>query len=155
MAKPEIVQLGTGYHNEDLHKTSASLLKGSSWKKSRVIMLIPAGDTIPAKVYLSHCGLIFPPNQAAHRMLAQGMEVGEAFSKSIESILEHSDLNQWEYLLTIEHDNIPPQDGLIKLIDRMNEHPEFAWISGLYFTKGYGGCSQIWGDISDPIMNLI
>jgi hypothetical protein len=109
---------------------------------------------IPTKVYLSHCGLIFPPNQASHRMAAIGMEVGEAFSDSIEQIISHPELGQWEYLLTIEHDNIPPADGLLKLIKRMEEHPEFACIGGLYWTKGEGGVPQIWGDPKDPVLNF-
>jgi hypothetical protein len=117
-------------------------------------MLIPAGEMIPTKVYLSHCGLIFPPNQASHRMAAIGMEVGEAFSDSIEQIISHPELGQWEYLLTIEHDNIPPADGLLKLIKRMEEHPEFACIGGLYWTKGEGGVPQIWGDPKDPVLNF-
>lgn len=163
MSKPEIVTLGSGYHNENLPETTQRLIKGGSWKKQRCILLIPAGDTIPAKVYLSHCGLIFPPNQAAHRMLAQGMEVGEAFSSAIDSIVgnpyanppidPNPVLSEFEFLVTLEHDNIPPQDGLIKLIERMEQHPEFSWISSLYFCKGFGGCTQIWGDINDPIIN--
>ena len=117
-------------------------------------MLIPAGAQIPTKVYLSHCGLIFPPNQSAHRMAAIGMEVGEAFSNSISEIVNHPELGQWEYILTIEHDNIPPSDGLIKLIKRMEEHPEYACIGGLYWTKGEGGVPQIWGDPKDPVLNF-
>lgn len=117
-------------------------------------MLIPAGATIPTKVYLSHCGLVFPPNQAAHRMAAIGMEVGEAFSNSIAEILAHPDLSQWEFLLTIEHDNIPPQDGLVKLIHQMELHPEFSAIGGLYWLKGPNGHPQIWGDPNDPVLNF-
>jgi hypothetical protein len=79
------------------------------------------------------------------------MEVGEAFSNAINDIINHPDLGTWEYLLTIEHDNIPPSDGVIQLINRMEEHPEFAVISGLYWTKGEGGVPQIWGDPRDPL----
>lgn len=117
-------------------------------------MLIPAGATIPTKVYLSHCGLIFPPNQAVYRMAAIGMEVGEAFSNAIAEIVAHPEIGQWEYLLTIEHDNIPPADGLVKLIARMEQHPEYACIGGLYWTKGEGGVPQIWGDVKDPVLNF-
>ena len=138
----------------DLAKSSARILHGNSWKKQRTVMLIPAGATIPTKVYLSHCALVFPPNQAAHRMAAIGMEVGEAFSNSIAEIIGHQDLGLWEYLLTVEHDNIPPVDGLVKLIKRMEEHPEFACIGGLYWTKGEGGVPQIWGDPRDPVLNF-
>lgn len=143
-----------GRHNADLSMSTQRIIEGGSWKTQRVIMLIPAGKSIPTKVYLSHCGLIFPPNQAAHRMAAIGMEVGEAFSSSIQAILDTPGLQDWEYLLTIEHDNCPPADGIVKLIKRMEEHPEFSCIGGLYWTKGEGGVPQIWGDIKDPVVNF-
>jgi hypothetical protein len=149
-----IIGLESGKHNENLEKSSTRILEGGSWKKQRVILLIPAGKTIPTKVYLSHCALIFPPNQGAFRMAAIGMEVGEAFSKSIDDILAHPDLKDWEYILTIEHDNIPPQDGLIKLIEAMEQNPEYSCIGGLYWTKGEGGVPQIWGDPKDAVMNF-
>jgi len=150
--KPQLIEAGR--HNADLAKSSARILQGGSWKKQRTVMLIPAGDSIPTKVYLSHCALVFPPNQSAHRMAAIGMEVGEAFSNSITEIVNHPEIGKWEYLLTIEHDNIPPVDGLVKLIKRMEEHPEFSCIGGLYWTKGEGGVPQIWGDPRDPVMNF-
>lgn len=153
--KPQLIGLSNeGLHNEDLPKSTARIIEGGSWKKQRVVMLIPAAETIPAKVYLSHCSLVFPPNQSAHRMLALGQEVGEAFSNSIETILATPGIQDWEYLLTIEHDNVPAPDGLVRLIKRMEEHPEFACIGGLYWTKGYGGVPQIWGDPSDPVLNF-
>lgn len=152
--KPQIVSYGGGANNADLAKSASKLYKGGSWKKQRIVSLIPAGEMIPTKVYLSHMNIIFPPNQAVVRMAAVGMEVGEAFSSTIEQILQHPDLKDWEYLLTIEHDNIPPPDGVLKLIKRMEEHPEYACIGGLYWTKGDGGVPQIWGDKKDPVMNF-
>src|SRR5678815_2281637 len=103
--KPQLVGIDSGVHNSDLLKSGQRIIKGGSWKKQRVVMLIPAGNDIPTKVYLSHCSLIFPPNQASYKLAAIGMEVGEAFSNSISEIINHPDLGQWEYLLTIEHDN--------------------------------------------------
>ena len=152
--KQQIIGLDSGYHNENLEKSGQRILEGGSWKKQRVIMLIPASTTIPTKVYLSHCSLIFPPNQACYKMAAIGMEVGEAFSSSIEQILAHPELSQWEYILTIEHDNIPPADGLVKLIESMEKNPQYACIGGLYWTKGEGGVPQIWGDPKDPVLNF-
>lgn len=150
--KPQLIEVGR--HNADLPKSTLRIVQGGSWKKQRTVMLIPAGPTIPTKVYLSHCALIFPPNQAAHRMAAIGMEVGEAYSNAIAEIIAHPELGNWEYLLTVEHDNCPPQDGLVKLIERMDKHPEFACIGGLYWTKGEGGVPQIWGDPKDPLINF-
>lgn len=146
-----IIGLESGVHNSDLKKSGQRIIEGGSWKKQRTIMLIPAGVSIPTKVYLSHCGLVFPPNQGQYRMAAIGMEVGEAFTNAITEIMNHPELSQWEYLLTVEHDNIPPPDGLIKLIEKMEQHPEYACIGGLYWTKGISGVPQIWGDPKDAL----
>lgn len=153
--KPELImQDFGGRHNSDLSKTSARLLKGGSWRKQRIVLVLPAADLIPAKVALSHWNLIFPPNQGVARILAQGMEVGDAYSTAIEQILAHPELSKWEYLLTIEHDNAPPQDGVLKLIERLEAHPELSCVGGAYFTKGEGGVLQAWGDPNDPVMNF-
>jgi hypothetical protein len=70
-----IVQDFGGEHNRDLAKTSARLIKGSSWKKQRIVVILPAADTMSTKVALTHWNLIFPPNNGVVRILAQGMEV--------------------------------------------------------------------------------
>jgi hypothetical protein len=147
------VQDFAGVHNSD-KGMSARLLKGASWKKTRIVMVIPSGPTIPAKVYLSHRSLATPPNQAFVPILAESMEVGEAYSKAIEGVLAHPELSQYEYLLTVEHDNCPPSDGVLRLVEQMEAHPEYACIGGLYFTKGPGGVAQIWGDPKDPVLNF-
>lgn len=152
--KPQLIAIDGGLHNADLPKSSSRILQGNSWKKQRTIMLIPAGPTIPTKVYLSHCALVFPPNNGCYRMAAIGMEVGEAFSNAISEIIAHPDLGQWEYLLTVEHDNIPPNDGVVRLIKRLEENPHLSCVGGLYWTKGYGGVPQIWGDPNDPVLNF-
>lgn len=159
MSKAElIIQDFGGINNRDLNSTRARLVRGASWKKQRIVVILPAADLIPAKVALSHWNLIFPPNNGVLRILALGQEVGDAYSSAIESILAHPELSQWEYILSIEHDNTPPQDGVLKLVEQMEAHPEFACISGLYFTKGggdqAGGVAQIWGDPKDPLLNF-
>jgi hypothetical protein len=149
-----IVQDFAGAHNRDLRQSSSRLMKGGSWKKQRTCVIVPAGDDIPAKIALAMWSLAFPPNNGVVRILALGMEVGDAYSSAIASILQHPELSKWEFVLTIEHDNAPPSDGVIRLIERMEEHPEYACISGLYFTKGPGGVAQIWGDPKDMPMNF-
>ncbi|MDB6107837.1 MAG: hypothetical protein JWO52_7836 [Gammaproteobacteria bacterium] len=153
--KPQLITMDhAGEHNKDLKQTRSRLMKGGSWKKQRIVVILPAADSIPAKVSLSHWSLCFPPNNGVVRILAQGMEVGDAYSSAIEQILANAELAQWEFLLTIEHDNCPPADGVLKLIEQMEQHPEFACIGGLYFTKGPGGAPQIWGDPKDPVLNF-
>jgi hypothetical protein len=63
-------------------------------------------------------------------------------------------LSQWEYILTLEHDNTPPPDGVFRLLERMESDPDLACVGGLYFTKGEGGVAQIWGDPKDPLLNF-
>lgn len=143
-----------GRHNADLAASTARVRQGATWKRQRTIMLVPAANSIPARVYLSHCSLIFPPNQGCHRMLCLGDEVGVAYSTAIEQVLAHPDLGGWEYLLTVEHDNLPPQDGVLRLIARLEANPHLACVGGLYWTKGEGGVPQIWGDPTDPVVNF-
>jgi hypothetical protein len=153
--KPELViQDMGGAHNADPQGTSARLIRGASWKRQRIVVVLPAADTIATRVALSHWNLAFPPNNGVVRMLALGQEVGEAYSSAIEAVLGHPDLSGWEYLLTIEHDNMVPADGVIRLLAHMEAHPEFDCIGGLYFTKGPGGVAQIWGDPKDPVVNF-
>ena len=153
--KPELViQDFSGGHSADLGKTRARLIRGGSWKKQRIVCVIPADTMIPAKVALSHWNLAFPPNNGVVRILAQGMEVGDAYSSALEQILAHPELGSWEYLLTLEHDNMPPPDGVLSLLEQMEAHHEFSCIGGLYFTKGEGGVAQIWGDPKDPVLNF-
>ncbi len=149
-----VIQDFGGKHNLDLSATNQRLKKDGAWKKQRIVVILPADKLIPAKVALSHWNLIFPPNNAVVRILAVGAEVGHAYSEAIQAVLAHPDLSQWEYILTIEADNMPPADGVLKLLKDMDEHPEYHCIGGLYFTKGDGGCAHIWGDVNDPVLNF-
>jgi hypothetical protein len=143
-----------GRHNGAPGRTRSRLDKAGSWKRQSIVVIIPADATIPAKVALSHWNLVFPPNNPVVRILAQGMEVGEAYSTAIEQILEHPELSKYRFVLTLEHDNMPPADGVLRLCERMEEHPEYACVGGLYFTKGPSGAPQIWGDPKDPVLNF-
>ena len=154
MTKPQIVSYDVGKHNQMLAQATRRVKDSAAWKQQRVVVLVPASNSISTKVYLSHMNLIFPPNNGVHREVAIGMEVGEAYSQAIEGIVSHPVLSQWEYILTMEHDNMPPPDGLVKLIAQMHKHPEYACIGGLYWTKGEGGVPQIWGDPKDPVLNF-
>lgn len=145
---------GEGIHNANLPASISRVMEGGSWKKQRIHLILPAANSMSTKVALSHWNLAFPPNQSVNRIVALGMEVGDAYSQTIEQILAHPDLSQWEYILTIEHDNMPPYDGVLKLLAQMEKHPEYACIGGLYWTKGPGGVAQIWGDPKDPVVNF-
>jgi hypothetical protein len=143
-----------GVNNGAPKKTRERLEQAGSWKRQRVVIILPSGKDIPAKVAMSLINLGKSPNNASTMILAEGFEVGVAYSKAIEGVLQHPELSTWEYILTVEHDNLPPWDGLLRLIERMEANPRFACIGGLYFTKGHGGVPQIWGDPKDPVLNF-
>lgn len=153
--KPQLVTSDfAGQHNDELEVKIEQLRRGGSWKKQRIVVIMPAADKVPTKCVLSWWNLGFPPNNGNIKIIALGDEVGVAYSNAIEQVLAHPQLSEWEYILTLEHDNAPPGDGVIRLLESMEAHPEFACIGGLYFTKGPGGVAQIWGDVRDPIPNF-
>jgi hypothetical protein len=155
MSKPQLViQDISGHHNSNMPDTIARLTRSGSWKRQRVVVILPAADMVSTRCVLSWWNLAFPPNNGVVKIIALGQEVGDAYSNAVESILAHPELSQWEFVLTVESDNMPPSDGVIRLIERMEEHPEFACIGGLYWTKGAQGCAQIWGDVRDPLINF-
>ena len=153
--QPQLISsYSEGAHNADLTQTVSRLTAEGSYKDMSCIMIVPCFGSIPTKAVASWLNLYSPPNAKFTRIFAVGMEVGVAFSSAIESILAHPDLSKWKYILTLEHDNIPPPDGIVKLLAQMEKHPEYACIGGLYFTQGPGGCAQIWGDPKDPVLNF-
>lgn len=151
--KPQIIAPDYGEHNKTLDEAIRRVKESSNWKKLDCILLIPAGGSVPTKAVASWLNLYAPPNNKFFRIFAVGMEVGQAFSQAIENILAHPELSKFKYIITLEHDNIPPPDGIVKLLQQMENHPEFAGIGGLYWTKGVGGVAQIWGDPRDPENN--
>lgn len=143
-----------GAHNAALPASTARIIAGGSWKHQRVVMLLPAAKTVSTKCAMTWLALQRPVNQAFYPVGMVGLEVGEAYSKAIEGILQDPTLSKAEYILTLEHDNMPPPDGLLRLLARMEEFPQYACIGGLYWTKGPMGVPQIWGDASDPACNF-
>ena len=149
-----ITETDPGQHNRNLPQATSRIIEGGSWKKQRTIMLVPSDSMLSAKCAFAMWNLMTPPNQGMHRILILGEEVGQAYSNAIEQILQTPEIKDWEYILTVEADNAPPPDGLVKLIRRMDANPHLSAIGGLYWTKGTQGVPQIWGDPRDPVLNF-
>ena len=140
--KPQIVvEDFRGRHNTSPY-TEQRMLKGKQYRDLSTICVVPTRGVIPAKVVQSWLGMMTPMNQKFVRMFIIGMEVGEAYSQAVEAILNHPELKNWRYMLTLEEDNMPPPDGLLKLYENMDKYDV---ISGLYWTKGEGGLPMIYG----------
>src|SRR4030042_4534974 len=152
--KAELICPDYGKHNQMLDEAIKRLDYSGVWKDMSLIAIYPSLGAIPPKVVSSWLNLIAPPNQKFFRIFALGMEIGEAYSQAITNILAHPELSKYKYLLTIEADNIPCPDGIMKLLARMEANPHLSCIGGLYWTKGIEGVPQIWGDAKTEELNF-
>lgn len=138
--KPQIVlQELQGFHNQTPYEEN---LKKNAYKDLSTICIVPTRGIVPAKVVQSWMALMSPMNQKFTRIFSIGMEVGAAYSTTIENILSHPELSKWKYILTLEEDNCPPPDGLLKLYENMDKYDA---IGALYWTKGIDGKPMCYG----------
>lgn len=86
-----------------------------------------------------------PMNQKRHMLYCVGDEVGVAYNNLIKGILDTPSLASFKYIMTIESDNVVPQDAHIKLIETL-EAGMWDAVSGLYFTKGDVNMPMAYGD---------
>jgi hypothetical protein len=134
-----------GYHNQNFDATRERLLKGGTYKDLSTIWVTPVRDGVMScKVISAFVALQRPMNQpCVGPIFVSNMEVGDAYNQAIEMILADPNLSKFKYLLTIESDNLPPSDGLIKLYEGIQK---YDGVGGLYYTKGEGGQPMIYGD---------
>jgi hypothetical protein len=143
-ATPTIIMGGDlGVHNSDLEAAGERLKRGKQYRDLSTVCVVPTRGMIAAPVVERWMGLMMPMNNAFFRMFVSGMEVGDAYNAAVETILAHEQLSKFKYLLTLEEDNTPPPDGLLKLYEAIDGH---AAVGGLYWTKGEGGQPMIYGD---------
>ncbi len=152
MSEPQIIvghEASGGYHNSV--DAAARLKKSKSYRDLSTVCVIPTRGLISARVVESWWGMMTPMNQKFTRLVIKGMEVGDAYNAAIDLILNHDELKTWKYVLTLEEDNLPPPDGLLKLYESMDE---FSVVGGLYWTKGEGGQPMIYGQ-PGGVLNFI
>ncbi len=149
----------SGAHNKDLVATAARLKKAGAYRDLSTVIICPTRGVIPATVVQSWLGLIKPMNQkVVGPIFIQGMEVGEAYNAAMEMILTNPAFNDYKYMLSIEEDNCPPPDGLLKLYESIEgevDGNKYDCVGGLYWTKGEGGQAMCYGDPNEMPMNFI
>lgn len=159
MGEPQINiggSLAEGWNNADIERTITRLKKGKQYKDVSTVLVVPTRDKIAARVVENWMGLMTPMNGRFVRMFVSGMEVGDAYEIAVETILGHPILKDFKYMLTLEEDNMPPPDGLLKLYESICDcarpcHDHFAQVAGLYYTKGEMGQPMIYGDPKNPM----
>lgn len=136
-----------GRHNDDLESSRTRLIKGQTYQNLSTVWVTPIPEEpamVPAKVvFQSWLNLMMPMNQPVYRLPIVGMEVGEAYNRAVEIILQDPMLSKARYMLTVEWDNLPPPDGLLRLYESIKDYDV---VSGLYWTKGDLGQPMIYGD---------
>lgn len=143
----------SGAHNADLVETNKRLEKSKSYRNLSTIIISPIVGDLSPTVVQCWMGLIKPMNQAViGPIFMQGFEVGEAYNNAIKMILENPQLKDFKYIVTLEHDNLPPPDGLMKLYESMDD---YDCVGGLYWTKGEGGQPMIYGNPLELPKNFI
>jgi len=152
MGAPQIlVPDNTGIHNASDYATR--LEKEKTYRDLSTIIVCPTRGTIPARIVQAWQGLIRPMNQKVlGPIFMENMEVGEAYNQVIKMILENPDLSQFKFILTLEDDNAPPPDGLMKLYESIDEYDA---VGGLYWTKGEAGQPMCYGDPNVMPLNFI
>lgn len=144
-----------GAHNANLEASRDRILRGASYRDCSTVCLMPTRDDgmVHAKVSDALKALMAPMNQKFLSIRLTGMEVAHAYNHGIRMVLDNPDLSKWKFILTVEHDNTPPPDGLVKLLETIHSGP-WAAVGGLYWTKGEGGMPMIYGDPKDPTLNF-
>ena len=132
-----------GIHNSDIERARGRLIRGQTYKDLSTICLIPTRGLIDITIVNAWWGLMAPMNQNFFRLPLRNMEVGDAYNEGIKSILDNPELSKWKYVLTLEEDNAPPPDGLLKLYEGIQK---FDAVGGLYWTKGECGQPMIYGN---------
>ncbi|MGH2621610.1 MAG: hypothetical protein ACRDHG_13745, partial [Anaerolineales bacterium] len=148
--KPQIVAFeAAGWHNADPTKSKDRLLRGGSYRNQSTVCIIPSLGAIHPKVVGAWMAMLTPMNQKFLRLWPMNMEIGDAYSSTIEGILADPELSKWKYVLTLETDNIPPPDGLIRLLETIEggvDGRKYDVVGSLYWTKGHGGQPMIYGN---------
>lgn len=142
--KAELDAVFQGFHNATLVASRDRVLRGKGYRDLSTVWVVPSRGVVACKVVSSWIGLMRPMNQAVvGPIFIENMEVGEAYNKAVEMILEHPQLKNFKYILTVEEDNCPPPDGFLKLYESIDTYDV---VGGLYWTKGEGGQPMCYGD---------
>ncbi len=152
--KPQIIidPINVGLHNVDPEASRSRIMRGNTYRDCSCVCIHVTRGVIPARVVQSWLHMMAPMNQKFLRIFVTGMEVGQGYSMAVEQILGHPELSKWKYVLTVEEDNLPPPNGLLLLLESIQEHDA---VGGLYWTKGEGGQPMIYGRSDEHPRNFI
>jgi hypothetical protein len=151
---PEEAFAGKGYER-------IQVMQGTSFQNASTVMVIPSRGVertdekgrksrvplVHLKVVQSWQSMLPFMNHKRAMLYAVGDEVGVAYNNMITSILAHPELSTYQYVMTLEDDNLVPPDALQRLIESISsKYGPFDAVSGIYFTKGDVNMPMAYGD---------
>ncbi len=140
----EFLRDDVGAHNGG-PQSSNRLREGNTYRDLSTIWITPTRKPIEHRTISSWMALMRPMNQPfIGPLFIKGHEVGAAYQETFDMILAHPELSKWQYVLTVEEDNLPPQDGLMQMYSSIEKG--YDCVGGLYWTKGEAGQPMIYGD---------
>jgi hypothetical protein len=143
-----LVGESVGINNANLEESIQRVDKSKMYRDNSTIIICPTRGLFPTRVVQSWMKLMKPMNQlVAGPIFAESMKVDVAYETLFEYIIGNTYLSKFKYVLTIEEDNLPPSDGLLKLYESMDEYDV---VGGLYWGKGENGFPMIFGDPETP-----
>ena len=139
-----------GVNNQNLEESIKKVEKSGIYKDLSTVIVCPTRGIFPTRVVQSWMKLQKPLNQQVYGpIFGEGLKVDQAYNELIKYVVNHPLLGTAKYILTIEEDNLPPVDGLLKLYESMDE---YDGVGGLYWGKGPNGFPMIFGDPEgDPL----
>ncbi len=156
-----------GLNNQQIEVSVARIKRMRGYQDLSTAILTPTRRLIHPRVVQSWFTMMRPMNQkVSGPIFMVGMEIGDAYAVGFDMVLQGGgyvnrgavDVNhiesyskpcQFKYILTLEDDNMPPPDGLLKLIESIEggvDGTKYDAVGGLYWTKGPGGQPMCYGD---------
>lgn len=134
----------------------------NSYQDKSIVCIIPTRGSVDIQVVDSWFKLVTPVNNKFTKLFMANGEIAEAYNTGVLMALNNPLLSNYRFLLTMEDDNIPPPDGILKLIDSFLEHEKSGdkyWaLSGIYWTKPSRDCIEhapiAWGCVEDGEWNM-
>jgi hypothetical protein len=133
-----------GWHNKQYIANPVKVVSGNSYRDRSTICFIPTLGSVSVRWVQAYISTMKAMNQKFSQIFLDGHEVGKAYEQMIDIVKNHPELRTWKYILTIEHDNLIPPDGLLKLYEDIESGPWDA-VGGLYWLKGEGGKPMSYG----------
>ena len=136
-----------GVNNDNLEAALERVEKSKMYEDLSTVIICPTRGLFPTRVVQSWMKLMRPMNNNVYGpIFAESMKVDAAYNALIKYVLEHPVLGKCKYILTIEEDNLPPADGLVRLYENMDKYDA---IGGLYWSRSDDGFPMIFGDVAE------